>query len=122
MTPTGLSAPESFAVPAAYAYVNTHAESDACVLLLNTNQAFFLDRSYLADSTFQASQIVEWLRPATDARETRRLLAARGVTWIIEANTRTIEYPQALTDMLGDVDCATLEFTGSGHRVYRLRR
>jgi hypothetical protein len=77
--------------------------TDARLLLLNTNQAFFLEREYLADSFFEASQIADWLARATDAQGVRTLLRGRGVTHVLVARpSRGIEWPAGLTALLAD--------------------
>jgi hypothetical protein len=73
------------------------------MLLLNTNQGFFIEREYLADSFFEASQIADWLRPASTVGEVRQRLESRGITHVlIEHRNWGIRYPDALLALLRD--------------------
>lgn len=91
------------AVEPVFTFANEHLPRDARVLMLNTNQAFLLDREYLADSCFEASQITDWLRSAEDCREVRQRLAGRGITHVLSMrNKRGAAYPPALWELLAD--------------------
>lgn len=90
------------AVHPVFGFVNT-LPAGARLLLLNTNQGFFCDREYLADSFFEASQIADWLAPAASVAQLRELLAEQGVTHLlIESRDRGIAYPAALFALLDD--------------------
>lgn len=86
------------------AFANEHLPADARVLFLNTNQGFFCEREYLADSFFEASQIAAWLGPAgADVERLQTLLAERGVTHVLlDRWDWGIVYPPALAGLLGD--------------------
>ena len=86
-----------------WGFVNTRLPPEARVLLLNTNQGFFCRREFLADSFFEASQITDWLAPATDAAAVRALLDDRGVNHVlVERRFRGAVYPEALLGLLRD--------------------
>lgn len=89
---------------------------DAKLLLLNTNQGFFLERPYLADSFFEASQIADWLRGADTAEEARARLVERGVTHVLRASPgRGIEWPAGLVALLRDPELAPRRYrSGDG--------
>ncbi|MEM1179316.1 MAG: phospholipid carrier-dependent glycosyltransferase [Acidobacteriota bacterium] len=78
--------------------------ADARLLFLNTNQGFFCPRPYLADSFFEASQITEWLRPATSPAAVAELLRGRSITHILYRHSEQggLPYPQPLFDLLND--------------------
>jgi hypothetical protein len=95
--------PKQAVVLPVYRFINQHLPPDARLLFLNTNQGFFCDREYIADSFFEASQIADWLAPATGVADLRRRLADRGITHLLVEQPRwSIAYPQALLDMLRD--------------------
>jgi hypothetical protein len=97
------SAVRQTAIAPVYQFINEKLPADARLLCLNTNQGFFLNRGYLADSCFEASQIADWLRTATSESEIRERLAARGITHIlIENRDWGITWPPALQAMLSD--------------------
>jgi len=76
---------------------------DAKLLVLNTNQTFFLERAYLADSFFEASQIADWLAGETRAEDVLARLSERGVTHVlVEQRDRGIDWPPGLTALLAD--------------------
>jgi hypothetical protein len=86
-----------------YGFVDSHLPANARVLYLNANHGFFLNREYLADSFFEASQIVDWLRPASNREQVRNLLAARGITHVLIYNKDWgIAYPPAFLELLDD--------------------
>jgi len=81
----------------------------ARILCLNANRGFLLDRDYLADSFFEASQIADWLAPASSVLQLRQLLAARGISHILfEHRDHGIKYPRALMDLMADPGSARL--------------
>jgi len=91
------------AVPPAYRFINHNLPPNARILCLNTNQGFFLDREYLADSFFEASQIADWLRPAAGKSQVMDRLAERGITHVlIEHEDWGIAYPPSLLEVLSD--------------------
>ncbi len=112
------------AVPPVYRFINQNLAQDARLLFLNTNQAFFCEREVIADSFFEASQIADWLTPASNPNELRDLLAERGVTHIlIEHRPRPIAYPRALGELLQNPSRATRLYHSEDGRfsVFELR-
>jgi hypothetical protein len=94
------------AIHPVYRFINESLPADARLLCLNTNEGFFLNREYLADSCFEASQIADWLRPASTKSEVRARLADRGITHVLIAKKDWgIAYPPALLALLSDPDC-----------------
>lgn len=91
------------AVHPVYAFINRELPRDSRLLLLNTNQGFCIEREYLADSFFEASQIADWLRSASTVDEVRQRLESRGITHLlIEHRSWGIRYPDALLALLRD--------------------
>jgi hypothetical protein len=86
------------------AFANASLPSDARVLLLDTNQVYFLEREAIADSFFEASQLADWLADATTPRELAARLAARGVTHLLWDRRRDwrIDWPASLHALLAD--------------------
>lgn len=73
----------------------------AVLLLLNTNHGFFLERPYLADSFFEASQIVDLFAPAQNAEAALGRLRRRGVSHVLlQIRDGGMAYPPALVDLL----------------------
>jgi hypothetical protein len=94
------------------------------LLLLNTNQGFFLERDYLADSFFEASQIADWLRGEHTARGVHAKLAARGITHVLRADLAWgIAWPAGLTALLGDPELAPRRYRAEqgGTEIFELR-
>jgi hypothetical protein len=97
---------------------------DAVLLLLDTNQTFFLERPALADSFFEASQIADWLAGETRAEDVRARLRERGVTHLlIERRDRGIDWPEGLTALLADRTLLARRFRSADGRfeLYELR-
>jgi hypothetical protein len=89
--------------PPALAFLETQTPTEARVLFLNNNRVYPLTREAIADSMFEASQIAEWLRPATTVDEVRELLAREGVTHVLlERVDWGIDWPPALLQLLED--------------------
>ena len=75
----------------------------AKILLLQSNRRFALNRDVLADSFFEASQIVDWLGDCRNADEVEHRLRNRGVTHILIAlRPPMIQYPAPLNRLLAD--------------------
>ncbi|MCH2171660.1 hypothetical protein MK489_12830 [Myxococcota bacterium] len=113
------------AIPAAYRFADAQLPTDAVVLLINDNRTFFCPRECWADSFFQASQIADWLRPASRAEDLERMLLERGVTHLLVAEPRWgIRWPRGLTTLLEDPESSVLLYTTpeGGVRLYELRR
>ena len=70
-------------VPEGFRFVNSKLPASAKVMLLNTNQGFFLDREYVADSFFEASQIGErfWQDPTPAGAAS--VIANLGITHVL---------------------------------------
>jgi hypothetical protein len=91
------------AVDPAFRFINRELPEGARLLFLNTNQGFFCDRDYLADSFFQASQISDWLGSASDADDVLRRLRDREVTHVLYFDHDWgASYPAALMGLLQD--------------------
>jgi hypothetical protein len=91
------------AVHPVYRFLDEQLPAGARLLLLNTAQAFFCEREVIADSFFEASQIADWLAPATSVAALRALLAEEGITHLLfEHRDWGIAYPPALFEMLQD--------------------
>ena len=105
-----------------YAFINRELPSDARIVGVNTNRGFFIDRAFIADSFFEASQIAAWLSGAESAHDARERLAARRITHIlVESRDWGIEYPRGLTDLLNcDAAVETL-FEDGVFTLLRLR-
>ncbi len=90
-------------VDSVYAFINRELPRAARVLCLNTNRGLFLDRAYVADSFFEASQIADWLKGAETSEEVCRHLAEKRVTHLlVEAHDWGIAYPRGLPELLKD--------------------
>ncbi len=74
---------------------------NAKILLLNSNQGYYVPRPFLADSFFEASQIAAWLA-GTPKSELPAKLAARGVTHVLLQRTWRVRYPQPLLELLAE--------------------
>jgi hypothetical protein len=87
-----------------YPWIRATLPPDATLLLLGTNQTFFLERAALADSFFEASQLADWLRGASTPDEVRARLASRGVTHVLRDRRRDfgVAWPPALATLLED--------------------
>ena len=98
---------------------------DAQLLLVNTNQGFFFERPYLADSFFEASQLADWLKDADTPERAHAMLRARGVTHVVRAQRDwQIAWPAGLTALLTGSELAPRRFrAGDGlFEVFELRR
>jgi hypothetical protein len=94
------------------------------ILLLNTNQGFFLERDFLADSFFEASQIADWLRGQDTARGVHAALRQRGITHVLRADIAWgIDWPAGLTALLGDPELAPRRYRAErgGTEIFELR-
>jgi hypothetical protein len=69
-------------VPEGYAFINAHTPKNAKVMLLNTNHGFFLQREYIADSFFEASQMNSVISEAHTQEQLGSTLAELGLTHI----------------------------------------
>ena len=99
----GDSVPEKAFVPPVLTYANRALPPEAKLLFLNSNQGFFCERSFVADSFFEVSQIADWLSRASDVQQVRHLLTERGITHVlIWENRFHLSYPRPLIDLISD--------------------
>jgi 4-amino-4-deoxy-L-arabinose transferase-like glycosyltransferase len=96
-------------LPRAYRFVNGRLPPDSRLMLLNTNQGFFLKREYVSDSFFQASQMNALLLENPSTHGVRAVMDRLNVTHVLLwSRGWGIPYPQALWDFLGDASTARL--------------
>lgn len=107
------------AVDPVFRWIDAELPRDARVLMLDTNETFFLERDALADSFFEASQLADWLRDARSPDEVRTLLSARGVTHVLRDRRRDwgIAWPPALQTLLADESRARPRYRSPDGRV-----
>ncbi len=105
-----------------YAFINRELPREARVLCLNTNRGIFLDREYIADSFFEASQIADWLKGAETSEEVSRRLAAHQITHILrEAHDWGIAYPRGVGELLEGQSRVKTLFTEDEFTLLELR-
>jgi hypothetical protein len=96
-------------VPEAFRFINTQTPLAAKVMLLNTNQGFYLDREFVSDSFFEASQLSElfWKNPTVSGMSS--VFHTLGITHVLVhvPNTWDVRYPVALNVFLTDPGRAT---------------
>jgi len=99
------------AVSEGYAFINTKTPASSRIMLLNTNFGFFLERDYIADSFFEASQMNAVLSEAQSEAELAAILARLHLThvYVWEAGWG-IPYPDLLWHFLRNRDHARLVF------------
>jgi hypothetical protein len=125
--PASTGTPQQASPPAidpVYTFINTRLPSDARILFLNTNHGFFCHRDFVADSSFEASQLGALLRRATSSDELRRLLGGMRITHILwKCFDWGIVYPHPLYALLDDPNLACPVFRSSGGPfiLYELR-
>jgi hypothetical protein len=84
-----------------YRFVDEELPGDAKLLLLGTNRGFFVPRAYLADSFFEASQVVAAFSDVASEAAARRRLHELGVTHVLwDRGGNRIAYPAALTELV----------------------
>lgn len=85
-------------------FISEQLPADARLLLLNTNEGFFINREYVADSFFEASQInALLLQGEGGAIGISRRLRGMGITHVLFARRDwAIPYPPALGQFLGN--------------------
>jgi hypothetical protein len=114
------------AVPEAFRFINTQAHSSAKVMLLNTNQGFYLDREFVSDSFFEASQLSElfWKNPTISGIAS--VFQTLGITHVLVhvPNKWDVRYPPALDLFLKDHRRATFLYRSSDREylVLEIRR
>ncbi len=104
-------------------FINEKLPTDARIMMLNTNHGFFCDRSFIADSTFEASQFDELLRRAPGMQGLLELLAELGVTHILWHDSDWgIDYPAALFALFEDQSLTRLVYRSPDalDRVYEI--
>lgn len=102
MVATPASVVAQSAVPPIFSQVDALPE-DSKLLFLNTNQGFFCQRPYLADSFFEASQINHWLTPFVEPTEMHHALRQREISHVLlDRQPRPVTYPPSLMAMLQD--------------------
>lgn len=102
---------------AVHRYVATALPESARLLLLDTNQVFFLERDALADSFFEASQIADWLGSADTPDAVLARLRERRITHVLRSSRRWgIEWPPALLTLLEDRNRAVPRFRAADGR------
>jgi hypothetical protein len=108
----GVSVPGDVKAPV-YQFISDTLPADARLMLLNTNQGFFVDREYIADSFFEASQMNALiLEGGADPPDVSRRLRERGITHVLlSTDDWDIPYPRALWDFLGDRRLVELLYT-----------
>jgi len=103
MVTEGVSIPGAVEGPV-YRFIADRLPPEARLMLLNTNQGFFVDRDYVADSFFEASQMNALiLEGSGNASELSRRLRARGITHVLlSTDDWDIPYPPALGEFLSN--------------------
>jgi hypothetical protein len=106
-----------------YTFVRRQLPPSAKIMLLNANHGFFLDREYIADSFFEASQLNALIGPASERGGLTELFRQLGVTHVLVDDARSVRFPEALWTYLSDPVNATLVYrSGNGpFSVYELR-
>jgi Dolichyl-phosphate-mannose-protein mannosyltransferase len=108
----------------AFAFVRQQLPPAANVLMLNINHGFFLDRDYIADSFFEASQLNAAVNAAGDGDGLTRLFERLGVTHVFADRTPWVRFPPVLREYLHDPANATVLYTSPDGQftVYELKR
>lgn len=112
-------------VPPVARFVNETLPDDARLLLLNTNQGFFFERPYLADSFFEASQVAALFAGTEGADAAAAALRELGVTHVLlDRRARGIAYPATVDRLLQDrlLVVPIYESPDSRFVVFELRR
>lgn len=112
-------------IPEGYAFINHSTPRTSKLMLLNVNHGFFLDREYIADSFFEASQMNSILSQAKTQAELSAVLSNLAVTHVyVRRVDRGIPYPGLLWSFLRNDHRARLAYSCSQGRcsLYELRR
>lgn len=75
--------------------------ADVKILLLGSNQGYYVPRPFVADSFFEASQVAAWLAD-TPREELPAKLAARGITHVLVRLPLRGPYPRPLFELLSE--------------------
>jgi hypothetical protein len=96
-----------------YHFIGEQLPPTARLMMLNTNFGFFVDREYVADSFFEASQMNALVLDGSGgAVGISRRLRERGITHVLLARTDwQIPYPRALWEFLADRGLTQLIYT-----------
>jgi hypothetical protein len=105
-----------------YALIRDKLPASARLMLLDTNQGFFVDRDYLADSFFEASRLNDLIREADGRAELPELFARLGVTHVLVEHVDWVPYPEGLWRYLGDPGTAEPIYRDGTFTLYELRR
>jgi hypothetical protein len=104
-----------------YVRIRSDLPASARIVLLDTNQGFFVDRDYLADSFFEASQLNELITAAGASDGLDALFARLGATHVLVEHVNWVPYPQTLWDYLGDPARARELFRDGSFTLYEIR-
>jgi len=107
-----------------FSYIRENLPASARVMLLNTNQAFFVDRDYIADSFFEASQLNALIREAVDREGLTALFERLTITHVLfKEDEPWVQFPPALRQYLSDRATATRIYAspGGAFTLYELR-
>jgi hypothetical protein len=98
---------------AAERFISEQLPPDARLMMLNTNQGFFIDRDYIADSFFEASQMNALvLQGDGGAPGISRRLRKMGITHVLLARRDwAIPYPRALSEFFENHGLTQLIYT-----------
>src|SRR5439155_637332 len=103
-----------------YTFIRREVPPMARLMLLNTNYGFFLDREYVADSFFEASQLAELLREAEHREGLSALFQRMGITHVLTSNDPWAVYPRAVFDFLADRRYARRLYVDDVFELYEL--
>ena len=86
-----------------YRTIDEQLPKDARLLLLGTNHGFFVRRPFVADSFFEASQIIDRFRRQQSPSEAVAELRTMGITHVlIDSRASQMPYPPSLTNAIND--------------------
>ena len=89
------------ATPTVFDFMNTELPRATYILFLNTNDGFFCEREYFADSSFDASYIAWYFAQFESIEEVDAAFDELGITHILFASAYWgIAYPDALSEYL----------------------
>jgi hypothetical protein len=109
-------------VPPIFQYVNATLPEDAKLLFLDTNQGFFCEREYVADSFFEASQVNTFLLRNRRTDQIQRTLLDAGFTHLMIGHDRWgIPYPPTLDEFLQE-RARLIHTSPQGDRLYEIVR
>ncbi len=100
---------KAVAIHPIYHFINNHLPAHARVMMLNTNQGFFCNREYIADSFFEASQINAFLKDQNTSLGIFERLKEMQISHILLGNwDMEIQFPRALFEFLNDSSLSRL--------------